>query len=107
MGVSTNDGQARTGDAGGRTHHQQEKTMIRKIVLSTAALSVGAAMAFAAAPLAQAAPTGQTCSTTAYSTLCQSPGNAQLSATPPTVAYPWQGYYGGYGNPFLYGGPGW
>jgi hypothetical protein len=85
----------------------QEHPMSRKALLRTVALSAGAAVAIIAAPLANAAPSGPTCSTTAYSTLCQSPGNAQLSATPPTVAYPWQGYYGGFGNPFLYGGRGW
>lgn len=82
--------------------------MLRKTVLRTAVLSVGAAIAIVGAPLAQAAPTGpSTCSTTAYSTLCQSPGNAQLTATPPVVAYPWQPYYGGFGSPFGYGGPHW
>lgn len=81
--------------------------MSHKALLRTAVAAVGAAMALTVAPLANAAPSGPTCSTTAYSTLCQSPGSAQLTATPPTVAYPWQGYYGGYGNPFLYGGRGW
>lgn len=81
--------------------------MFTKTFLSTAALSVGAALAIIAAPLANAAPAGPTCSDTGYSTLCQKPGNAELTATPPVVATPWQPYYGDYRNPFLYGNPAW
>lgn len=77
--------------------------MFTKTVLKTAVVSAGAALAVLAAPLANAAPAGPSCSTTTYSTLCQTPGNAQLTATPPVVATPWQPYYGDYGNPFLYG----
>jgi hypothetical protein len=37
-----------------------------------------------AAPLAEAAPT---CTTSGLASLCQSDGNAQVSATPPDVGY--------------------
>lgn len=42
------------------------------------------AVAIAVAPLAEAAPT---CTTTGLASLCESDGNAQLSATPPSVDY--------------------
>jgi hypothetical protein len=46
------------------------------------------AVAIAVAPLAAAAPTGPSCTSTgANSTLCQTAGNAQLTATPPPVDY--------------------
>jgi hypothetical protein len=55
-------------------------------------------MSVLAAPLANAAPSGPTCSATGLSTVCQSPGNAQVVATPPAVDYQSQlPYYGGYG----------
>jgi hypothetical protein len=57
------------------------------------------AVAIAVAPLADAAPSGPTCTSTgANSTLCQSPGNAQVSATPPPVNYQAQHpFFGPYG----------
>jgi hypothetical protein len=42
------------------------------------------AVAIAVAPLAEAAPT---CTTSGLASLCQSDGNAQVSATPPDVDY--------------------
>jgi hypothetical protein len=63
--------------------------------------AVGAATAIAVAPLAMAAPSGTspTCTNTGNSTQCESPGNAQLNATPPDV--PQQMYYFlPYGNAF-------
>jgi hypothetical protein len=42
------------------------------------------AVAIAAAPLAEAAPS---CTFTGGASVCQSPGNSQVSATPPPVDY--------------------
>ena len=83
-----------------------------KARLSTlAALLVagGASVAIAAAPAALAQPS---CATTSSggggyvggaTIVCQSPGNAQISSTPPEYAMPWNGGYlgGGYG-PFIF-----
>jgi hypothetical protein len=82
-----------------------------KARLSTlAALLVagGASAAIAAAPAALAQPN---CATTSQgggiqggaTTVCESPGNAQISSTPPEYAMPWNGGYlmGGYG-PFIF-----
>jgi hypothetical protein len=72
--------------------------MQRRKVFRTSMLSIAVAASIVAAPFANAAPSGPTCSATAHSSLCQSPGNAQLVATPPAVSHPWQNpYYGGYG----------
>ncbi|WP_197374898.1 hypothetical protein [Mycolicibacterium baixiangningiae] len=72
--------------------------MRNRKVMRTAVLTIGIAMSVVAAPLANAAPSGPTCSATALSTLCQSPGNAQVVARPPVVDYQAQlPYYGGYG----------
>jgi hypothetical protein len=64
------------------------------------------AVAIAVAPLAAAAPTGPSCTSTgANSTLCQTAGNAQLTATPPPVDYQAQyPFFGGYGLLFHHGG---
>jgi hypothetical protein len=69
-------------------------------------LAAGAAAAISAAPLAVAAPTPhQDCSYAGSgNSLCQSPGNAQIVATPPPVTYQSLYPYGfGYGT-FLFGG---
>jgi hypothetical protein len=51
------------------------------------------AVAVLAAPVAAADP-GQSCSASGSGTVCQSPGNAQINAAPPSVGFfP----YGGYG----------
>ncbi|MCV7413767.1 hypothetical protein [Mycolicibacterium litorale] len=77
-------------------------------LIRTSVVSVGVAMSIAAAPIAHAAPSGPTCSATELSTLCQSPGNAQIVSTPPPVDYQAQlPYYGGFGfYPFGFGGIG-
>ncbi|MEV3902564.1 MULTISPECIES: hypothetical protein [unclassified Mycobacterium] len=68
----------------------------------------GAAVAILAAPAAGAAPgmqcenTGGSAALGGSSTLCESPGNAQLNATPPVYAYPWSDEY--YGPAMMIGG---
>ena len=53
------------------------------------------ALAIAVAPLAQAE---QTCTESGQASVCQSPGNAQVSATPPAVDYQAQyPFFGGFG----------
>jgi hypothetical protein len=66
-------------------------------------LVVGAsAAAIAVAPLAEAAPT---CTSTGTASVCDSPGNAQVIATPPPVDYQAQyPFFGGYGLLFHHGG---
>jgi hypothetical protein len=67
--------------------------------LTAVTLAAGATLAIAGAPLAAAAQDPQLVCTEvgAGNTQCESPGNAQLSASPPDVGY--QTPY-----PFLYGG---
>jgi hypothetical protein len=64
-------------------------------------LAVAAAASIAAAPTAAAAPTPiqKSCVESGAGTTCQSPGNVEITNTPPAVSfYP-------YGNmPFLLGG---
>jgi hypothetical protein len=53
------------------------------------------ALAITVAPLAEAA---QTCTATGTASVCESPGNSQVSATPPPVDYQAQyPFFGGYG----------
>ena len=59
--------------------------------------AAAAALAIAAAPPAAAATNGQTCS----GNICQSPGNVQITNTPPPVQYYPYGTM-----PFLLGGRG-
>ncbi|AKS30572.1 hypothetical protein [Mycolicibacterium goodii] len=62
-------------------------------------------LAVALAPAAQAAPTGPTCTAQGNSTLCQSEGNAQVTANPPAVDYQAQyPFFGGYALLFHHGG---
>lgn len=73
----------------------------------TTGLALGAAaLAITLAPAAQAAPNGPTCTSAgATSTLCQTDGNAQFTATPPAVDYQAQyPFFGGYGLLFHHGG---
>jgi hypothetical protein len=56
---------------------------IRKVI-PPLLLTGASAVAIAVAPLAQAAPT---CTSTGTASVCESPGNAQVSATPPPVDY--------------------
>lgn len=55
------------------------------------------AVAIAVAPLAAAAPT---CTSTGSASLCQTAGNAQVTATPPQVDYGMQ--YPFFGNVLLF-----
>ena len=61
------------------------------------------AVAIAVAPLAEAAPT---CTDTGTASVCESAGNAQISATPPPIDY--QTVYPFFGDvlPFHHGGGG-
>ena len=63
------------------------------------ALLVGgaSAIAIAVAPLAQAAPS---CTSTGTASLCESAGNAQISATPPPIDY--QAQYPFFGDVLLF-----
>jgi len=62
----------------------------------------GSALAITVAPLAEAA---QTCTATETSSVCESAGNTQVSATPPPVDYQVQyPFFGGYGLLFHGGG---
>ncbi|MFV8166678.1 hypothetical protein ACNQVK_32010 [Mycobacterium sp. 134] len=62
-------------------------------------LLTASAAAIALAPMAQADPGSQTCTTSgATSTVCRSDGNAQVVATPPAVDYQAQyPFFGPYG----------
>jgi hypothetical protein len=69
---------------------------IRNLV--TPLLIAGAsAVAIAVAPLAEAAPT---CTSTGLASVCESDGNAQISATPPPVDY--QAQYPFFGDLLLF-----
>jgi hypothetical protein len=59
------------------------------------------AVAIAAAPLAEAAPA---CTFTGTASVCESAGNAQVSATPPSVDYQAQYPFFGTGLLFHHGG---
>ena len=66
--------------------------------LAAPLLAAGAAAAILGAPLAAASDNHLECTTVSgNSTTCETPGNVQLSSTPPPVSYP-QEY------PFFYGG---
>jgi hypothetical protein len=60
-------------------------------------LTCGSAVAIAVAPLAEAAPT---CASTGTASVCESVGNAQVSATPPPVDY--QAQYPFFGNVLIF-----
>lgn len=82
---------------------------IRTRISTLLAVGAGAtaiALPVLLAPAAQAAPSGPTCTAvSANSTLCQSDGNAQISATPPAMDYQAQyPFFGGYGLLFHHGG---
>jgi hypothetical protein len=76
------------------------RTVIAQVLAASASVT-----AIALAPVAEAAPTGPSCTATGTATLCQSAGNAQFSATPPPVDYqaPYP-FFGGYGLFFHHGG---
>ncbi|MDV3125532.1 hypothetical protein M1247_11460 [Mycobacterium sp. 21AC1] len=75
-------------------------------MVAVGAGAVVIALPVLSAPTAQAAPSGPTCTSIgANSTLCQSEGNAQISATPPVVNYQSQyPFFGGYGLLYHHGG---
>jgi hypothetical protein len=76
------------------------RNFIAPLVISGAAT---AAVAFS--PLAQAAPSGPDCTSTGTASVCQSDGNAQVIATPPSVNYQSQyPFFGGLGLIFHHGG---
>jgi hypothetical protein len=77
---------------------------IRNFVASLL-LPAASAAAITVAPLAEAAPSGPTCTATgANSTLCQTNGSAQVSAAPPPVNYQVQyPFFGPYGLIFHHG----
>ena len=78
----------------------------RLTALSALLAGGGAALAIAAAPAALAQPNCEQTSSGGggyqggATTLCESPGNAQISSTPPAYAQPW---YGGGMFPWDYG----
>ncbi|MEC9325289.1 MAG: hypothetical protein VYB90_15755 [Actinomycetota bacterium] len=78
----------------------------RLTALSALLAGGGAALAIAAAPAALAQPNCEQTSSGGggmqggATTLCESPGNAQISSTPPEYAQPW---YGGGMFPWDYG----
>jgi hypothetical protein len=70
---------------------------IKKSWLAPALLAAAAAGSIAFAPMALAENTGPICTTTSSSsTQCQTPGNSQITATPPYVNY--QQQYPYFGN---------
>ena len=60
-------------------------------------LAGASAVAMAAAPLAEAAPT---CTSTGTASICESDGNAQVIATPPPIDY--QAQYPFFGNALIF-----
>ncbi len=78
-----------------------------KARIAAGVAAAAAALTIAVAPAAQAATVAQTCTAQGDATLCQSDGNAQISATPPAVdyqaQYPFFGI-GGYGLDFHHDG---
>ena len=80
--------------------------MARLTALTALLAGGGAALAIAAAPAALAQPNCEQTSSGGggyqggATTLCESPGNAQISSTPPAYAQPW---YGGGMFPWDYG----
>jgi hypothetical protein len=67
-------------------------------VVTPLLLAAGGAAAIAIAPLAQADATPPPCSFTGNATVCQTEGNAQVSASQPTINYPSQYPFGEYGG---------
>jgi hypothetical protein len=60
-------------------------------------VAAAGAVAIAVAPLAEAAPT---CTSTGLASVCQSDGNAQISASPPSVDY--QAQYPFFGDVLIF-----
>ena len=66
-------------------------------VIPPLVLASASAVAIATAPLAEAAPT---CTSTGTASICESDGNAQVSATPPPIDY--QAQYPFFGNALIF-----
>ena len=66
-------------------------------VIPPLVLAGASAVAIAAAPLAEAAPT---CTSTGTASICESDGNAQVIATPPPIDY--QAQYPCFGNALIF-----
>jgi hypothetical protein len=79
------------------TQRKAELMKIRTFV-APLLLAAGGAAAIAIAPLAQADATPPPCSFTGNASVCQTEGNAQVSALPPTIDYQAQYPFGGYGG---------
>jgi hypothetical protein len=63
-------------------------------------LAAAGAVAIAVAPLAEAASTAPACTFSENASVCQTDGNAQVTASPPAVDYHAQYPFGYYGLPF-------
>ncbi len=59
--------------------------MIIRTVLAQAVLAGASVAAITVAPMTHATPSRPICTSTGSATQCQSPGNAQINATPPAV----------------------
>jgi hypothetical protein len=79
---------------------RKDKPMSIRTFVAPLLLAAGGAAAIAIAPLAQADATPPPCSFTGNASVCQTEGNAQVSALPPAVAY--QAQYPFYGNGLLF-----
>jgi hypothetical protein len=81
------------------TARQQRSSAIMRVrnVIPPLLVAGVSAVAIAVAPLAEAAPT---CTSSGSASLCQTEGNAQLTATPPPVNY--QAQYPFFGNVLLF-----
>jgi hypothetical protein len=79
--------------------------MIIRTVIAQVLTAGASVAAIAVAPVAQAAPSGPTCVSSGLASVCQSEGNAQISATPPPVDYqPQYPFFGPYGLLFHHNG---
>lgn len=69
-----------------------------RTLIAPALLAAGGAAAITLAPFAQADATPPPCSFTGIASVCQTEGNAQVSALPPTFDYQSQYPFGEYGG---------
>jgi hypothetical protein len=69
-------------------------------VIAPLLVAGASAVAIAVAPLAEAAPTGLVCTSSGSASLCQTAGNAQVTATPPPIDY--QAQYPFFGNVLIF-----
>ena len=69
-------------------------------VIAPLLVAGASAAAIAVAPLAEAAPTGLVCTSSGSASLCQTAGNAQVTATPPPIDY--QAQYPFFGNVLIF-----